>query len=114
LRVERAARAEEGSMGKGHKVSCSSSTSKCSVSVMLTCGANVKLPKFRSMHEFALENDGIVMANGHRGGGESSNMATGITELANRQEWLCGKLGNNVAMVSCKWKAWEVKVCLMG
>jgi len=103
--------AEESSMGKGHKVS-SSSTAKCRVGMMLTLGANFKFPKFRSRHAFALENDGIVMANGYSGGGES-NMATGIVELANGQEWLCCKLGNNMAMASGSWEAGEVKVCLV-
>jgi len=104
--------AEESSMGKGHKVS-SSSTAKHSVGVMLTLGANVKFPKFRSRHVVALENDGIVMANGYSGGSES-NTATGITELANGQEWLCCKLGNNMAMASSSGEAREVKVCLVG
>jgi len=104
--------AEEGSMGKCHKVSCSS-TSKRSVGMMWNLGANVEFPKFRGRHAVALENDSIVMTNGHSGGSES-NMATSITELANGQKWLCCKLENNMAMVCCDWEAWEVKVSLMG
>jgi len=102
--------AEEGSMGKCHKVSCSG-ISKHSVGMMLTLGANVEFPKFRCRHVFALENDGIVMANGYSGGSESS-MATSITELANGQEWLCCKLGNK-AMASSSREAGDVKVSFM-
>jgi len=99
-------------MGKSHKVSCSS-TAKCSVGMMWNLGENVEFPKFRGRCVVALENDSIVMTNGHSGGSES-NMATGITELANGQKWLCYKLGNNMAMARCNWEAWEVKVSLVG
>jgi len=39
---------------------------------MWNLGANVEFPKFRGRCAFALENDSIVMANGHSGGSEST------------------------------------------
>ncbi len=99
-------------MGKSHKVG-SSGTAKRSVGMMVTFGANVEFPKFRSRCAIALENDGVVMADGYSGGSES-NMAACITELANGQKWLGCKLGNGVTMASCSWEAREVKVSLMG
>jgi len=61
----------------------------------------------------ALHDNCIVVTNGDRGGSEC-NVASGITELANGEKRLSGKLQDHMAMASCSREAREFEVCLMG
>jgi len=61
----------------------------------------------------ALHDNGIVVANGDRGGSEG-NIASGIAELTNGEEWLSGKLWDHMSMACCRWEAREIQLGFMG
>jgi len=47
------------------------------------------------------------------GGGREGDIATGIAELSNGEEWLHGKVGYDMAMAGSKWKPRDIQVSFM-
>jgi len=68
-------------MGKGNKVGWGG-TAKGTVGMVDWWCANVKLPQFGGRSVLTLENDCVVMTDGHISGSEV-DITTGITKLTN-------------------------------
>jgi len=82
---------------KGHKVS-GSGTAKDGIGMKGEQLVHVQFPEFIFWGMMTLEDDDIIVADGD-GGGSEGNIASSITQLANGEEQLHGKVGDDVPMM---------------
>jgi len=100
--------AEKHGMGKCYKISCTGAA-KGGVGMESEWLAHIQFPEFCCWGVVTLEDNSIIVADGDSVGGEG-NIAPGIAQLTNGEEWLSGKKGYNVSMSCHSQEAREIQV----